>query len=96
MERRKFIKNCCYSALALSLTGGVLQSCGAIYYAVNTSSATKLTIAKTEFWKVQKNKKVARKFILTKMNTSEFPICIYKTGKENYTACLLKCTHRGC
>jgi cytochrome b6-f complex iron-sulfur subunit len=96
MERRKFIKNCCYSAVTLSFTGGILQACGSIYYATNTSSNNKLSIAKTEFWNVQKNKKVERKFILTKTASSDFPICIYKTDKENYTASLLKCTHRGC
>ena len=34
--------------------------------------------------------------MLLNLNDTGFPICLYKTSKDIYTASLLKCTHRGC
>ena len=96
MERRKFIKTCCYSAVGIPLAASFLQSCGAIYYATSTREKGKLIVAKSEFVKVKKNKEVNRTFVLIKTNDSGFPICLCKTNKDAYTASLLKCTHNGC
>ena len=96
MERRKFIKSCCYTTLGITFAGTVLQSCGSIYYASVSRNANGFVIAKSEFWEVKKEKKVHRPFVLIKPEDSEFPICIYKIKDDTYIASLLKCTHRGC
>lgn len=96
MERRKFIKTCCYSAIGISLGGALLQSCGTIYYATSTHEAGKLVVARSEFVKVKKNKQASRNFVLLKTANLGFPICLYKTNENSYTASLLKCTHNGC
>ncbi|TDI69514.1 MAG: Rieske (2Fe-2S) protein [Bacteroidetes bacterium] len=96
MERRKFVQVCCYSAIGLPILATVLQSCGSIYYAVSTRNANGLIVAKSEFWKVEKNKKVNRPFVLIKTEDNKFPICVYKIEKDKYVASLLKCTHKSC
>lgn len=96
MERRKFIKTCCYTAVGLPFIGSILQSCGAIYYANFSKSSNKLVVAKSEFIEIKKEKESSRKFILIKPNESGFPICIYKFNEDKYVASLLKCTHNGC
>ncbi len=96
MERRKFIKTCCYTAVGLPFAVSLLQSCGAIYYATATQDKEKLTVAKSEFIRVKRDKQVKRAFVLLKTNDFGFPICLYKTQKDNYVASLLKCTHNGC
>jgi cytochrome b6-f complex iron-sulfur subunit len=96
MERRKFIKTCCYTAAGLPFIGLILQSCGTIYYASFSKSSNKLVVAKSEFIEVKKEKEILRKFILIKPNESGFPICIYRLKDNKYTASLLKCTHNGC
>ena len=96
MERRKFIKTCCYSAIGIPLGGALLQSCGAIYYANSTHEADKLVVARSEFLKVKKNKQTSRNFVLLKTANLGFPICLHKTNENSYTASLLKCTHNGC
>ena len=96
MERRKFIKACCYSAVGLPALTSVLQSCGGIYYATSTLSTNKITVAISEFWTVKKEEKVKRTFVLINTSDSEFPICLYNTNDDKYVAVLLKCTHRGC
>ncbi|MBN4085054.1 Rieske (2Fe-2S) protein [Flavobacteriaceae bacterium AH-315-B10] len=98
MQRRKFIKSCCYTTVGITLTGSILQSCGSsIYYASVSRNANRLVVKKSEFWQVKKDKKVERSFVLIKPEDSEFPICIYKMNDDDtYVASLLKCTHRGC
>ena len=96
MERRKFIKACCYTAVGLPVMASVLQSCGAIYYATSTRSANRIAVAKSEFWMIKKDQEVKRLFVLVKTTDSEFPVCLYNTAEDNYFATLLKCTHKGC
>lgn len=96
MERRKFIRTCCYTTIGLPMLVSVLQSCGLIYYATSTRNANSLIVAKSEFWKIKKNKKVNRSFVLVRIEDDQFPICIYKLEEDKYIASLLKCTHREC
>ncbi len=95
MERRKFIKTCCYTAIGIPFGASMLQSCGAIYYASLSKEPGKLVVAKSEFINETNNKKTTRDFVLLNMNELGFPICLYKV-KDEYIASLLKCTHRGC
>lgn len=96
MERRKFIKNCSYTAVGIPMMGITLQSCGSIYYATTSQSDTGLTISKSEFWELKKDKKIERKFVMIQSNYTKFPICLYKVKEDQFVASLLKCTHRGC
>ena len=96
MERRKFIKACCYSAVGLPALTAVLQSCGAIYYATSTRTTNNIIVARSEFWMIKKDEQVKRAFVLINTTDSEFPICLYNINEDNYLAVLLKCTHKGC
>lgn len=96
MERRKFIKTCCYSAIGIPVLSSMMQSCGAIHYANSLTDKTKLVIAKSEFLKVKKGKTSIRPFVLVQPKQSEFPICLYNLKDDNYIASLMECTHRGC
>ncbi len=96
MERRKFIKTCCYSAIGIPIAATLLQSCGGIYYAIANNKKGKLVISKSEFIQLKKDKKINRKFVLVKTEGLDFPICIYNIGENTYSSSLLKCTHRGC
>ena len=96
MERRKFIKSCCYATIAIPVLGTVLQSCGTLYYASVTSDSKKITIAKSEFIQKKKDKTSNRKFVLLKIEKLDFPICVYKISGEEYVASLLMCTHSNC
>jgi len=96
MERRKFLKTCCYSAVGLPIIGSVLSSCNSIYYATTRTERGKIIVAKSEFLTLKKDKTIHRKFVLIKDGSTDFPICLYKVGEDDYVAPLLKCTHRGC
>jgi cytochrome b6-f complex iron-sulfur subunit len=96
MERKKFIRTCCYTAVGLPILASSLQSCGSIYYATAKQDLNDLIVAKSEFLRIKKNETVNREFVLLKTTSSKYPICVYKIEEENYIASLLQCTHRGC
>src|SRR5690606_22928228 len=50
----------------------------------------------SEFKIIKKTSTAFRDFVLVKSPSHGFPICLYKTGEDQYTASLMKCTHRGC
>ena len=52
MERRDFIKACCYTTIGVPVLGSALQSCGSIYYANVIKDTNKLIISKSEFVKI--------------------------------------------
>tara|TARA_B100000809_G_scaffold253833_1_gene290324 strand:+ start:1863 stop:2300 length:438 start_codon:yes stop_codon:yes gene_type:complete len=95
MERRNFIKNCCGIALAAPFVG-LLDSCTSIYYASATGSGGKLTIKKSDFIYIKKDKTKTRDYVFVKEDDKNFPICLYKQSCNNYIASLMFCTHQGC
>jgi cytochrome b6-f complex iron-sulfur subunit len=96
MERRKFIKACCFTAVGLPVLATSLQSCESIRYASITRNSEQIIIAKSEFWEVKNGKKKNRSFVLLKDDNLDFPICIYKIEDDKFIASLLECTHRSC
>ena len=96
MERRKFLKACCLTAVGVPVLGATLQSCGTIYYANTTRTKNRLIVKKSEFLKIKKEKTSNRSFVLIKTEDMNVPICLYRMDKDVYTASLMLCTHRGC
>lgn len=95
MERRKFIKVSCFSAIGVPFGATLLQSCGAIYYAPSTLENQRIAVSKSEFIEKKKSKLRQRDFVLLNIKELGFPICLYIV-KGEFIASLLKCTHRGC
>ena len=97
MERKEFIKTCGFACISATAFATLLQSCASTnYFAQSTLTNNQIAIKKTEFVKAESNKTVQRKYILIKSDKYNFPICIYKTAEENYSALLMECTHKGC
>lgn len=97
MDRKEFIKTCGFACLGGTALAALLQSCASTnYFALTSFENNQITIKKTEFIKVEKNKTMQRKYVLAKTAQYNFPICIYKISEEIYSALLMQCTHKGC
>ncbi|MGP8215363.1 MAG: ubiquinol-cytochrome c reductase iron-sulfur subunit [Bacteroidia bacterium] len=97
MHRKEFIKICCISCLGGTALISLLEGCaGSNYFAQNTMANNQITIKKSEFIKVDKEKQSHRKYVLVKSDSLNFPICIFKISEDTYSALLMECTHRGC
>lgn len=96
MERRDFILTGCQAGLGLCLASVLGAGCGsAAYFAQATVDGQKIAVPKSEFQYLKKEEIRERNYVFVKPAGAEFPICLYKKGAL-YTACLMKCTHRGC
>lgn len=97
MDRKEFIKTCGFAFIGGTVIATFLQSCAsANYFAQSTFSNNQVVIKKSEFITMVKDKTVQRKYILLKTDKYDFPIGVYKHNEEEYSALLLKCTHKGC
>jgi len=99
MERRNFIKQCGLlgaSCLGLSL---LVESCGSTHYVQAIASNNRLQINKSDFIILKKDKTIFRKYIIAKLENSDYPIVVYRCthqGNElNVNGDLLTCSAHG-
>ncbi len=94
MNRRDFIERSCLSCLALL---PLLNSCTTILYTSNyTSDKNRIVLKKSEFVLLKRDKATPLKFVVIKNEKLEFPLVVYATGENSYTALYMQCTHQGC
>jgi cytochrome b6-f complex iron-sulfur subunit len=97
MDRKEFISTCGFACLGGTVLGALLEGCaGANYFAQSSYANNQITVRRSEFTRVTKDKTIERKYILVRNDKFAFPICIYKLDKESYSALLMQCTHKGC
>ncbi len=97
MDRIEFIKTCGFACIGGTALTAILQSCTSTnYFAQTTLTNNQITINKSEFVIVEKNKTIERRYVLANSGKHHYPVCIYKTSDGGYTALLMKCTHNGC
>lgn len=95
MERRNFIKQCGtfgVSCLGLSV---LLDSCHSVQHITGVINNNRIQINRSEFI-IQKDDKTSfRKYIIVRVETSEYPIVLYRFSETDFKALLLSCTHQG-
>lgn len=96
MNRRSFIGAACVMCTVAGISA-LLQACSAHRYISDyTVGENKLTVKKSSFIIVKKERSVQQKFILLKPERFPFPIVVYRLNENEYKAVLLQCTHQGC
>lgn len=96
MERKEFIKKCCYSVAGVALSAPLLQGCASIYYAESKLVDGKVKVYKSEFDADLNEGEKPREFIILNVPKVEFPICLHKKEEGGYAAALMLCTHNVC
>jgi cytochrome b6-f complex iron-sulfur subunit len=97
MDRKTFIKTCGFTCIGGLSLATLIESCGTSnYYAKASLDKQELTLSKSEFIQLKKDKKTLRKYVLVKIEQYNYPICIYKTGDDTFSALLMECTHKSC
>ena len=96
MDRKEFLRTCGVALVGLPFAGAILSSCQSIYYASSNIVNNRIVVPISEFQIVRKTSTDYRDFVMVKSHLQDFPICLYKTGESQYSASLMKCTHRGC
>ncbi|HLW32208.1 MAG TPA: Rieske 2Fe-2S domain-containing protein [Aequorivita sp.] len=96
MDRKKFLKTCGFALVGLPFASVILSSCQSIYYATSNTVNNRIIVPLSEFKVIKKDRTTSRDFVMVTSASYGFPICLYRTGENEYSASLMKCTHRGC
>jgi Rieske Fe-S protein len=96
MDRKTFIKTCGFACLGSSVLT-MLEGCVSPEYVAQTIlQDRKIVLKKTEFFYIQKDKHIERKYVLVRNDKFRFPIYVRKQTEQLYSALLMECTHRSC
>jgi len=87
MDRRKFIKNTCAFCVGASSIGAVLTSC-------SVQKNIYKTIAQNNIISIPLSEFIDKNHLIVRATTLNYDIFTYKINENNYTALLMKCTHR--
>ncbi len=94
MDRRIFTKTC-IGCITSAIIPSVLLGCQSTHYVTGTLAANGISVSKSEFSYLKKEKPVIRQYIIVRNDKLEFPICLYRFSDTEYAALLMKCTHQG-
>lgn len=73
----------------------VLSGCQSTHYTSGTLEPNGLSVAKSEFSYLKKDRPMTRQYIIVNNDKLEFPIYLYRFSDSEYTALFMKCTHQG-
>lgn len=73
----------------------VLSSCQSTHYVTGAIESNGLSVLKSEFTYLKKDKPITRECIIVRHDKLEFPIYLYRFSETEYSALLMKCTHQG-
>lgn len=95
VTRREFIAKACMACAGGSAFSSMLSACSATHYVNGVFNANGISISKTEFEYVKKEKTYTRQFILVHHDKLEYPIYLFRISDKKYNALWMKCTHQG-
>jgi len=93
MDRREFLKNSCTACLSATLLASMVSSCASTKYISGALGKDGLTVDLNEF--LEKGKTTYRSFIIVRNDALQYPICVYRSDENTYSALWMKCTHQG-
>ena len=96
MERRKFIKNACFTCIGASASGVFLAGCSSAHTVMGSIENERIAILKSEFVFLKKEKQMIREWVVVQTPKLPKPIGLYRFDADQYAATYLECTHQQC
>lgn len=92
MNRKDFITMTCLACSSITLLSSFIESCTTVRYASGALNENGILVDVKEF---DAKKDGKRKYVVVRNEELQFPVCVYRTDDNNYTAVLMQCTHQG-
>src|SRR5690606_14661765 len=94
MDRREFTKSCirCISGITII---PLVTGCQSTHYVAGAIEESGISVPRSEFTYIKKDKQLLRSYIIVRNDEMEFPIYVYRFNDNEYSAVLMKCTHQG-
>mgnify|MGYP003576647632 CR=1 FL=1 len=94
MDRREFTTTC-FMCLTGVVAVPMLSGCQSTFYTTGTLLPNGISVLKSDFSYVKKDKTLQRDYVIVRNESMEFPIYVYRFSEHDYSAMLMKCTHQG-
>lgn len=95
MDRRNFLKKTCTACLSLTVVSTLVSSCLSTQYVAGKIGKDGVVVDKDDFKIIQKGGTAYSSFIIIRNEALKYPICLYRTSENEYTALWMRCTHQG-
>src|ERR1700744_1556003 len=92
MERKDFLKTCGFACLSGSVFASLLESCGTNKIISGTIDHSDLVIPVSAF---QQGTSSFKKYVVVQHEQMKYPVCVYRSDNNQYTALFMRCTHQG-
>jgi Rieske Fe-S protein len=73
----------------------LLTGCQSTYYTGGSLEPNGISVLKSEFRYLRKDQEMFRQFIVVRNESLTFPLYLYRFSDNEYSAVLMKCTHKG-
>lgn len=73
----------------------LLTGCQSTYYTQGSLEPNGISVLKSEFRYLKKDQEMIRQFIIVRNESLTFPLYLYRFSDNEYSALLMKCTHKG-
>jgi Rieske Fe-S protein len=95
VSRRHFIKTTCLSCVAGGLSASILEGCATTTMFRAPILGSDLIIPYSAFPVQTRTAAHDRTFVIVHNERLQYPICVYRTGLNQYEALWMQCTHQG-
>ena len=96
MQRRLFIKKSCLACASLGFSSPLFKSCSSVHSVVGSIENNRISLKKSDFIFLKKEKQMVRQWVLVKTEKIPFPIGVYRFDDDKYAASYLECAHQHC
>lgn len=73
----------------------LLQGCGTVRFISGNIIGDNLVVGLSDFEKKVSGEKQFKKYIVVENDILKYPVCVYRSPENEYTALLMRCTHQG-
>jgi Rieske Fe-S protein len=95
MDRNEFIRKCSLACAGGGLFTLLLQRCEAAKIVTAVLADSELVLPESEFEFLKKDQLQFRHYVVVQNDQLQYPVCIYRFSKDQYTALWMRCTHQG-
>lgn len=93
MNRKEFLQSC--AAVCLLPTSLLLQGCGSAHSVQGSIVGSDLVIPLSVFATEAKDGTSYKNYLVVHHESLRQPVCVYRLGEKEYSALLMRCSHKG-
>ncbi|MEO5890234.1 MAG: Rieske (2Fe-2S) protein [Ferruginibacter sp.] len=95
MDRKGFIKSCGFACIGGGALAMLVQSCSPVKLLSGKIAGDNLVVLISDFETRNGKEIYFKKYIVVQNDILQYPVCVYRSNENEYTALWMRCTHQG-